>query len=104
LNSFTDGEEPSADTEIDWTTYMEHIEKFVNGERDYRKLDGATGPLVYPAAHVYTYTTLYYLTDKGKDIFLAQQFFAVLYIATLAVVMSCYWKAKVHGSYKVSIR
>ncbi|KAI1276116.1 glycosyltransferase [Xylaria sp. FL0933] len=82
-------------TEIDWKAYMEQIEQFVAGERDYTVIKGGTGPLVYPAAHVYLYTGLYYLTDKGKDIFLAQQLFAVLYMATLAVVMSCYWKANV---------
>ena len=74
---------------------MEHITQFVNGERDYTKFMGGTGPLVYPAVHVYIYTGLYYLTDKGTNIFLAQQLFAVLYMATLAVVMACYWKAKV---------
>lgn len=74
---------------------MEQVSQFVSGERDYTKIKGGTGPLVYPAAHVYTYTGLYYITDKGKDIFLAQQLFAVLYMATLALVMLCYWRAKV---------
>lgn len=74
---------------------MEQVAQFVSGERDYTKIKGGTGPLVYPAAHVYTYTGLYYLTDEGKDIFLAQQLFAIIYLATLAVVMACYWKAKV---------
>ncbi|KAI0913242.1 glycosyltransferase [Ustulina deusta] len=82
-------------TEIDWKAYMEQIEQFVAGERDYAVIKGGTGPLVYPAAHVYLYTGLYYVTDKGRDIFLAQQLFAVLYMATLAVVMACYWRAKV---------
>jgi alpha-1,3-mannosyltransferase len=74
---------------------MEQISQIVAGERDYTKITGGTGPLVYPAAHVYTYTGLYYLTDGGKDIFLAQQLFAVLYMMTLAVVMACYLQAKV---------
>ncbi|KAF5022081.1 hypothetical protein F66182_5879 [Fusarium sp. NRRL 66182] len=82
-------------TEIDWVAYMEQVSQFVSGERDYTKIEGGTGPLVYPAAHVYTYTGLYYITDEGKDIFLAQQIFGVLYMATLALVMLCYWKAKV---------
>ncbi|KAI0543034.1 glycosyltransferase [Xylaria digitata] len=82
-------------TEIDWKAYMEQIEQYVAGERDYTVIKGGTGPLVYPAAHVYLYTVLYYVTDRGKDIFLAQQLFAVLYLATLAVVMACYWRAKV---------
>ncbi|KAL7627834.1 dolichyl-P-Man:Man(5)GlcNAc(2)-PP-dolichol alpha-1,3-mannosyltransferase [Parahypoxylon ruwenzoriense] len=82
-------------TEIDWKAYMEQISQYVSGERDYTVIKGGTGPLVYPAAHVYTYTALYYLTDKGKDILLAQQIFAILYMATLGLVMACYWKAKV---------
>ncbi|KAL6799861.1 glycosyltransferase family 58 protein [Trichoderma sp. SZMC 28012] len=82
-------------TEIDWVAYMEQITQFVHGERDYPKMEGGTGPLVYPAAHVYIYTGLYYLTNKGTDILLAQQLFAGLYMATLGVVMLCYWKAKV---------
>jgi len=82
-------------TEIDWVAYMEQITQFVGGERDYTKIEGGTGPLVYPAAHVYTFTGLYYITGEGKNIFLAQQIFAVLYMATLTLVMLCYWKAKV---------
>ncbi|KAK1585525.1 glycosyltransferase [Colletotrichum navitas] len=82
-------------TEIDWVAYMEQVSQFVSGERDYTKIKGGTGPLVYPAAHVYTYTGLYYLTDEGKNVFLAQQLFAALYLVTLAVVMACYWQAKV---------
>jgi alpha-1,3-mannosyltransferase len=82
-------------TEIDWVAYMQQVSQFVSGERDYTKMEGDTGPLVYPGAHVYTYTGLYYLTDEGKDIRLAQQLFAVLYMATLTLVMLCYKKAKV---------
>ncbi|EGX95367.1 Lethal(2)neighbour of Tid protein [Cordyceps militaris CM01] len=82
-------------TEIDWVAYMEQITQFVHGERDYTKIKGGTGPLVYPAAHVYTYTGLYYLTGEGENVLLAQQLFAVLYMVTLGLVMLCYWKAKV---------
>lgn len=77
---------------------MEQVAQFVAGERDYTKMKGGTGPLVYPGAHVYTYAGLYYITDEGKDIFLAQQLFAVLYMLTLGVVMLCYWQAKVRVS------
>jgi len=82
------------DTEIDWVAYMQQVSQFISGERDYTRIKGDTGPLVYPAAHVYTFTGLYHIMDEGKDIFLAQQIFGVLYMATLAVVMLCYWKAK----------
>lgn len=74
---------------------MQQVAQFVGGERDYTKIKGDTGPLVYPAAHVYTYTGLYYATDKGADILFAQQIFAAIYMLTLTVVMLCYWKAKV---------
>jgi len=74
---------------------MEQVKQFLDGERNYVRIEGGTGPLVYPAAHVYTYTALYHITDEGKNIFLAQQIFAGLYLATLALVMACYRKANV---------
>ncbi|KAL2821602.1 putative alpha-1,3-mannosyltransferase [Aspergillus granulosus] len=78
------------DTEIDWTTYMQQIQLFINGERDYTLIKGSTGPLVYPAAHVYSYTALYHITDEGRDIAFGQAIFAFLYLITLTIVMSCY--------------
>ncbi|KAF4636277.1 hypothetical protein G7Y89_g1808 [Cudoniella acicularis] len=81
-------------TEIDWKAYMEQIEQYVQGERDYTNIKGGTGPLVYPAAHVYIYLALYYITDKGRNILLAQRIFGVLYLATIATVMACYRRAK----------
>jgi alpha-1,3-mannosyltransferase len=74
---------------------MEQIEQYEAGERDYTKIKGGTGPLVYPAAHVYIYWALYHITTKGTDILMAQRIFAFLYLATLAVVMACYRRAKV---------
>ncbi|PWY74087.1 alpha-1,3-mannosyltransferase [Aspergillus eucalypticola CBS 122712] len=79
-----------ADTEIDWTTYMQQISLYLSGERDYTLIKGSTGPLVYPAGHVYSYTFLYHLTDEGRDIFFGQILFAVLYLITLVVVLCCY--------------
>ncbi|KAE8310699.1 Dol-P-Man:Man(5)GlcNAc(2)-PP-Dol alpha-1,3-mannosyltransferase [Aspergillus transmontanensis] len=77
-------------TEIDWTTYMQQIALYISGERDYTLIKGSTGPLVYPAAHVYSYIALYHLTDEGRDILFGQILFAVFYLVTLAVVMICY--------------
>lgn len=74
---------------------MEQIQLYKDGEREYTKIEGGTGPLVYPAAHVWIYNILYDLTNHGKDILLAQQLFAGLYLVNLAVVMTCYRKAKV---------
>ena len=81
------------DTEIDWTTYMQQIRLFLGGERHYALLKGDTGPLVYPALHVYLYSVLYYLTDHGTNIFKAQCIFALLYLTTLAFVIACYRRA-----------
>lgn len=36
----------SADTEIDWETYMYQVELYMKGEDDYSKIIGPTGPLV----------------------------------------------------------
>lgn len=74
---------------------MEQVELYLNGERDYTKIRGGTGPLVYPAAHVYIYTALYYMTNHGKDIMTAQMIFAILYLGVLAMVMATYRMAKV---------
>lgn len=92
-----------ADTEIDWTAYMEQVSQILSGERDYTKIRGGTGPLVYPAAHVYIYTGLYHLTDEGRNIFFAQQLFAGLYMLTLGVVMGCYRQAKVNELSSTSV-
>ncbi|KAK5133689.1 hypothetical protein LTR08_007443 [Meristemomyces frigidus] len=81
-------------TEIDWKAYMQQVSQYIGGERDYVKLYGDTGPLVYPAAHVYVYRLLHYLTDEGRDVRLAQYMFIGLYLATLAMVMQCYRQAK----------
>ena len=45
-------------TEIDWRAYMDEVGGFLRGERDYTKLEGDTGPLVYPAGFVYLYAIL----------------------------------------------
>lgn len=74
---------------------MEQIEIYLKGERDYKNIVGSTGPLVYPAAHVFIYRVLYALTDQGRDIHRAQYIFGLVYLLTLAIVMQCYRAAKV---------
>ena len=69
---------------------MQQISIYVSGERDYLFIKGPTGPLVYPAAHVYIYNLLYHLTDGGHDILLGQILFAGLYLITLITVIACY--------------
>ena len=77
-------------TEIDWVAYMQEVSGFLHGERDYRLLKGDTGPLVYPAGFLYLYSALYYLTDEGRDVRLAQYTFLALYLLTLWLVHRIY--------------
>ena len=76
---------------------MEQVALYLDGESDYVKLKGGTGPLVYPAGHVYVYSLLYKITDQGRDIWKAQCVFVGLYLLMLAVVLVVYIKAKVCG-------
>jgi alpha-1,3-mannosyltransferase len=78
---------------------MQQIAQYGAGERDYTKIYGGTGPLVYPAAHVYIYNALHYVTDHGRDILLAQVIFGVVYLVTLGLVMLCYREARVCPSF-----
>ncbi|KAL3272040.1 hypothetical protein HHI36_022502 [Cryptolaemus montrouzieri] len=59
---------------------MQEVEGFLNGTMDYGKLQGDTGPLVYPAGFVYIYSALYYITSKGENIYLAQYIFMCFYL------------------------
>src|SRR5271170_936510 len=103
----------STDTEIDWKAYMEQIEQYLAGERDYALIKGGTGPLwfihmsitidiSYPAGHVWIYTALYKITSNGKDVFSAQVVFVLLYLATLGITISMYRAARVNQRRGVS--
>ncbi|KAJ7285958.1 glycosyltransferase family 58 protein [Mycena rebaudengoi] len=80
-------------TEIDWETYMIHIEVYLKGQLDYSKITGPTGPLVYPAGHLHIHHLLYGLTNSGTNISLAQQIYAVLYVGSVALTCTVYWLA-----------
>lgn len=84
---------------------MEQVAQYQAGERDYALIKGGTGPLVYPAGHVYIYSFLSNLTDQGRDVLKGQWIFMVLYLVTLAVVLLCYREARVIISKKpVAVR
>lgn len=76
--------------EVDWLTYMEQVRKFVEGELDYSELYGDTGPLVYPGGFAWVYTALYFITDAGSNIILAQWIFMVVYMLTLSMTLGLY--------------
>ena len=54
-------------TEIDWSTYREQVDLVRRGERVYSAIGGATGPLVYPAVHVWVYIVLAKVEDASVD-------------------------------------
>ncbi|KAB1202952.1 Dol-P-Man:Man(5)GlcNAc(2)-PP-Dol alpha-1,3-mannosyltransferase [Morella rubra] len=80
-------------TKIDWDAYMSQVSGFLGGERDYSKLEGDTGPLVYPAGFLYIYSAIQYVT--GGEIYPAQILFSLLYIINLAIVLFIYTKTDV---------
>ncbi|PVU98692.1 hypothetical protein BB559_001357, partial [Furculomyces boomerangus] len=77
-------------TEIDWKAYMQQVDIYLNGERNYNNIYGDTGPLVYPAGFVWIYTLMYYITERGQNILRAQYIFMGLYIVTLITVAKIY--------------
>ncbi|KAG8370652.1 hypothetical protein BUALT_Bualt13G0005500 [Buddleja alternifolia] len=80
-------------TKIDWDAYMSQVSGFTGGERDYSKLKGDTGPLVYPAGFLYIYSAIHYIT--GGDVYPAQILFGFLYVVNLAMVLFIYVKTDV---------
>ncbi|KAG8896620.1 dolichyl-P-Man:Man(5)GlcNAc(2)-PP-dolichol alpha-1,3-mannosyltransferase, partial [Tulasnella sp. 417] len=84
-------------TEIDYETYIEHITLFVKGERDYSQITGPSGPLVYPAGHVWIHWVLRHVTaDQTTGAILvrtAQQIYGALYLWTLLVSCQVYQQA-----------
>ncbi|KAH9857032.1 mannosyltransferase [Lenzites betulinus] len=80
-------------TEIDWETYILQLELYLNGERDYARITGPTGPIVYPAGHIYVHQLLYTLTNSGLSLWKAQEIYAALYLASLALTAAIYKQA-----------
>ncbi|KAK3160480.1 hypothetical protein QOZ80_1BG0060040 [Eleusine coracana subsp. coracana] len=80
-------------TKIDWDAYMSQVDAFLEGERDYTKIEGDTGPLVYPAGFLYVYSAVKFIT--GGQVFPAQILFGVLYIINLSLVLLLYVKTEV---------
>lgn len=73
---------------------MQQVECFLNGTFDYTQIEGSTGPIVYPAGHLYVYSIFYYLTERGSNIRRAQYLFLIIYLVTLISVFRIYWKSK----------
>ncbi|KAK9818783.1 hypothetical protein WJX74_007620 [Apatococcus lobatus] len=80
-------------TEIDWVAYMEQVEGMLQGERDFSKLRGSTGPLVYPAGFLLVYRALHWLTNGG-DVKQGQICFMFIYLANQVVVLWLYVRSR----------
>ncbi|WWC61969.1 uncharacterized protein I303_104555 [Kwoniella dejecticola CBS 10117] len=80
-------------TKIDWPAYMQQVEMFLSGERDYSMIEGETGPLVYPALHLYIYTAFYKYLPSIDDIRPAQYIFLGFYLTTILLVSTIYYLA-----------
>uniref|UniRef100_A0A0M3ID10 dolichyl-P-Man:Man5GlcNAc2-PP-dolichol alpha-1,3-mannosyltransferase n=1 Tax=Ascaris lumbricoides TaxID=6252 RepID=A0A0M3ID10_ASCLU len=81
-------------TEIDWSTYMQQASCYMRGIRNYSLIEGDTGPVVYPAGHIFVYRILSALTNGGKDIRRGQYIFEFLYLITLILVFRIYYKSR----------
>ncbi|GAA5863844.1 hypothetical protein JCM8547_006082 [Rhodosporidiobolus lusitaniae] len=90
-------------TEIDFSTYLEQAQHFLNGERDYSQIRGESGPCVYPSLHLYLYSLLFHLVQPvfgevkgvpmrivGGHLERAQWAFAGVYVLSLACVFVVY--------------
>lgn len=64
------------------------------GQLDYMHVKGGTGPLVYPAGHVWIYRALHWATGGGS-IPHAQRLFIIIYLVTQALVLRLYIDAQV---------
>ncbi|ORY32891.1 ALG3 protein-domain-containing protein [Naematelia encephala] len=80
-------------TKIDWPAYMQQVEAFLDGERDYSRIEGETGPLVYPALHLYIYTALHSLPYANR-VRAAQYIFLGMYLLTFLLVATIYFHSK----------
>ena len=82
--------EKVAYTEIDYATYLEQAGAVTaGGARDYADIRGASGPLVYPAGHVWLYAAVGRLGSLRR----AQYAFGALYVLDALVVALIYASA-----------
>ncbi|VDM59040.1 unnamed protein product [Angiostrongylus costaricensis] len=73
---------------------MQQVECYTKKNiRNYSKIGGDTGPVVYPAGHLQVYKVFHALTNEGKDIRTAQYIFMCLYLVNLLAIFRLYYKS-----------
>ncbi|ODV64360.1 dolichyl-P-Man:Man(5)GlcNAc(2)-PP-dolichol alpha-1,3-mannosyltransferase [Ascoidea rubescens DSM 1968] len=70
-------------TEIDFSTYLQQVQLFNKGELDYEKIVGETGPLVYPAGHLWIFKVLNNIYEEDHNLEFIQLTYAWLLNLTL---------------------
>lgn len=78
---------------------MQQVSLYDQGERDYTEIKGDTGPLVYPAGHLYVYSFLskicgVHTLSPDEAIRCAQYIFGALYLLNLVLIMEIYSEAR----------
>ena len=86
-------------TEIDWVAYMQEVDFWKDGEYDYMKIYGNTGPLVYPAGFLYLFGFLQHITQR--DVFKAQIVFLFFYLLMQTTAMILYTMALRNSSKRI---
>lgn len=88
-NSNANHNNNDSNSNLKWTLFP-----IIKGTRDYKEVKGDTGPLVYPAAHVYSLWILY-LIAGGPNQRAFQWLFAIIHLITLYMVIKIYKRARV---------
>jgi alpha-1,3-mannosyltransferase len=84
-------------TEIDWSTYLQQVHQICwQGEYDYSRIAGDSGPLVYPAGFVWIFAGFRMVC--GDSIRAGQILFAAIYLRNLFVVCLIYRMAGVQSA------
>lgn len=77
-------------TEIDYSTYMQQISQIENGELDYNKIKGDTGPIVYPGGYVFIYSWMKMITQGMNNLNKGQEVFKYLYLISFILTILIY--------------
>ena len=73
--------------DIDFKAYMQQTGIILKGERDYTKIESDNGVMWYPAIHAYIHIFIYYITNKGDFLKVAQLFSFIIHWINLSIII-----------------